>query len=228
MPVSTPGFKNIGSFHFLTLRTLSLGTQPPFCEEVQVHNREAHVERNQGAWPSAPTELPANFIQSHVSDSFWKPSSSLPIRPPQLILCGANMTLPHWPLQIWKLNKYKLFSKFLSLGVSFTTTDNQNQNQNWHWSYASYLESMYCSLIPRRLCSNSSCNFVYWIPFPGYYIYRVYYRACFSKDLNELIIILFENFIAIFEIITDLGKSITKVNMGIIIPGSMGVRGQRI
>lgn len=59
-----PGFKKIGSFHFLTLGTLSLGTQPPFCEEVHVPNQEANMERKQGAWPLAPAELPSN--SSHV------------------------------------------------------------------------------------------------------------------------------------------------------------------
>ena len=132
MPVSTSGFKKIGSFYFLTLGTLFLGTLPPFCEEVQVPNREAYMERNQGAWPSAPTELSANLSQSHESESSWKQSFSPPIRSPQLILCGANMTLPKWLLKIWNLNKYKLFSKYLSWGVScYTTIKKQNQNQNW-------------------------------------------------------------------------------------------------
>lgn len=97
VPVSTSGFKKIGSFHFLTLGTLFLGTLPPFCEEVQVPNREAHMERNQGAWPSAPTELPANLSQSHESESAWKRPFSIPIRSPQLILCGENMTSPTDP-----------------------------------------------------------------------------------------------------------------------------------
>ena len=97
VPVSTSGFKKIGSFHFLTLGTLLLGTSPPFCEEVQVPNREAHMERNQGPWPSAPTELPANLSQSHESESSWKRSFSTRIGSPQLILCGENMTLPTDP-----------------------------------------------------------------------------------------------------------------------------------
>lgn len=106
MPVSsfhTRALKKIGSFHFLTLGTFYLGTQPPFCKEVQVPGREAHMERNQGAWISAPAELLPTWVKAMwVNHLGSDPPAPYQVTPADT-LRSKHMSLLQWALQIWRI-----------------------------------------------------------------------------------------------------------------------------
>lgn len=100
------GLNRIGNLHFLTLGTYPLGTYPPFGKEVQVLDREAYMERNQGAWTSAPAKLQANS-QSQFGVTGWVILEVLlhsPVSHNSWHFVEQTWD-PNWALQIWGRNK---------------------------------------------------------------------------------------------------------------------------